>query len=127
MAEVKIYSHVNLQGSSLLTVVKDLPLTSDALLSPLTAFVMAETALAVQLVQIIHNDLLIINRSLKSNSPLPVHLMQSAADIAILKVKCPLLRKCINFMILSFNKVILLFKFRLRILGYSYGKVHWKY
>lgn len=54
--------------------------------NPLTAFVIAETALAVRLVQMIHSDLLITNRSLKSNSPLPVALMQSAADIAMLKV-----------------------------------------
>ena len=84
---LEIICDVHLQGSSLLTVVMDLPSSSDTLLSPLTAFVMAETNLAVEIVQKIHNDLLIVNRSLKSNSPLPVHLMQSAADIANLKVQ----------------------------------------
>ena len=53
---------------------------------PLTAFVIAESALAVRLVNIIHQTLSQINRSLKSNTPLQVSLMETALDIANLKV-----------------------------------------
>ena len=53
---------------------------------PLTAFVAAESVLAVRLVNIIHQSLSQINRSLKSNTPLQLSLMETAFDIANLKV-----------------------------------------
>lgn len=54
--------------------------------SPLVAFVVAESALAIRLVQIVHQSLAAMNRSLKSGLVLSVSLMESAVEIASMKV-----------------------------------------
>lgn len=56
--------------------------------NPLAAFVLAESALAVRLIHIVHHCLAAINRSLKSGLPLSVSLMESAIDISSFKVPC---------------------------------------
>ncbi|KAI9564905.1 hypothetical protein GHT06_008646 [Daphnia sinensis] len=75
-----------LQGTSFLTN-KDLisSISENVQSSPLAAFVLAESALAVRLIHIVHQCLAAINRSLKSGLPLSVSLMESAIDISSLK------------------------------------------
>lgn len=48
---------------------------------------LAESTLAIRLVQIVHQSLAGINRSLKSGLPLSVSLMESAIEIASMKVR----------------------------------------
>ena len=73
------------QKTQLLTV-KERDLEMKINQKPLTAFVMAETALASRLIKTIHQSLSIINRSLKSNSSMQLSLMEAVVDIANLKV-----------------------------------------
>ena len=54
--------------------------------SPLVAFVVAESALAIGLVHVIHQSLATMNRSLKSGLVLSVSLMESAIEITSMKV-----------------------------------------
>ena len=54
--------------------------------NPLVAFVVAESALAMNLVHIIHQSLATMNRSLKSGLVLSVSLMESAIEITLMKV-----------------------------------------
>lgn len=75
------------QGTSLLNN-KD-NLTSSLLnaqSSPLAAFVVAESALAVRLIHTVHQSLSAMNKSLKSGMTLSVTLLESAVDIASMKV-----------------------------------------
>ena len=78
-----------MQGSSLLTNKDDQgsSVAADEKITPLNAFIVAESSLAIRLVRIIHQSLLTINRSLKANAPLGLSLTETALEIATMKVK----------------------------------------
>ena len=73
------------QGSQLLTS-QEHEQVENVEQKPLSAFIKVESALAMRLVNTIHQSLSQINRSLKSNTPLQLSLMEAAVDIANLKV-----------------------------------------
>lgn len=85
---VKFNFLLNFKGTSLLNNKDNLASSLlNANSSPLAAFVIAESALAIRLVNTVHQSLAAMNRSLKSGLALSVSLMESAVEIASMKVR----------------------------------------
>lgn len=74
----------NIQGTSLLK--KNDQNEEDIKLNPLTAFISAESTYAASIIRSVHQTLLAIHRSLKSDGALPAPLLELALDIVNINV-----------------------------------------